>query len=261
MPEQPIPEQDPITSKSYAAHYVIAIVILVATLFWALWDEAWGQRPWKTFQEHWKTRYSAFLNSAKSTSATSEKDVEKNPEYAALKQAYDKAYQDSKARADEARRQLDDAIARLLAVQSVFTDRRAYVNALTYELETSTSASAKASKQKEINEYKNQQATVEFPDGSKKKFNFPQLEETYNEIRDERTQLSLELGEVLKPVTAARAKMTSMLPTTWSSSRRHRWRAWRKRRRIGIRPSCRSMWPTRTLSTAVSPAIWERASP
>ena len=207
MPEQPIPEQDPITSKSYAAHYVIAIVILVATLFWDLWDEAWGQRPWKTFQEHWKTRYSAFLNSAKSTSATSEKDVEKNQEYAALKQAYDKAYQDSKARADEARRQLDDAIARLLAVQSVFTDRRAYVNALTYELETSTSASAKASKQKEINEYKNQQATVEFPDGSKKKFNFPQLEETYNEIRDERTQLSLELGEVLKPVTAARAKM------------------------------------------------------
>src|SRR5207244_6335367 len=104
VPEQPIPEQDPITSKSYAAHYVIAIVILVATLFWALWDEAWGQRPWKTFQEHWKTRYSAFLNSAKSTSATSEKDVEKNPEYAALTQAYDKAYQDSTARADEARR-------------------------------------------------------------------------------------------------------------------------------------------------------------
>ncbi len=207
MPEQPIPEQDPITSKSYAAHYVIAIVILVATLFWALWDEAWGQRPWKTFQEQWKTRYSAFLNTAKSTSATSEKDVEKNPDYAALKQAYDNAYQDSKARADEARRKLDDASARLLAVQSVFTDRRAYVNALTYEFETSTSASAKDSKQKEIKEYKNQQATVEFPDGSKKKFNFPQLEETYNEIRDERTQLSLELGDVLKPVTAARAKM------------------------------------------------------
>ena len=30
------------------------------------------------------------------------------------------------------------------------------------------------------------------------KFTFPQLEETYNEIRDERTKLSLELGDVLK---------------------------------------------------------------
>ena len=54
MPEKPNPEQDPITSKSYAAYYLIATVILMATLFWALWDEAWGQRPWKAFQEHWK---------------------------------------------------------------------------------------------------------------------------------------------------------------------------------------------------------------
>ena len=207
MPEQPNPEQDPITSKSYAAYYLIATVILMATLFWALWDEAWGQRPWKAFQEHWKDRYSAFLNTARSKSVTSEKDVEQNPDYAALKQGYEKAYRDSKAQADEARKKLDDASARLLAVQSVFTDRRAYVNALTYEYETSTSDSAKASKRKEIDKYKSEQATVEFPDGSKKKFTFPQLEETYNEIRDERTKLSLELGDVLKPVTAARAKM------------------------------------------------------
>ena len=207
MPEQPIPEQDPITSKSYAAYYVIATVILVATLFWALWDEAWGQRPWKAFQEQWKTRYSAFLNTARSKSVTSEKDVEQNPDYAALKQAYDKTYQDSKAQASEARKAVDDASARLLAVQSVFTDRRAYVNALSYEIETSTSPSSKASKQKELAEYKSKLATVEFPDGSKKEFTFPELEETYNQIRDERTKLSLDLGTVLKPVTAAKAKM------------------------------------------------------
>jgi cytochrome c2 len=207
VPEKPVPEQDPITGKSYAIHYLIATVILIGTLFWALYDEAWGQRPWKAFQDQWKNRYSAFLNTAKSTSAKSAQSVEQDPQYVALKQDYEKAYQNSKAQADEARRKLDDASARLLAVQSVFTDRRAYVNALTYELETSTSASEKASKQKEIDKYKAEQATVEFPDGTKKKFTFPQLEETYNEIRDERTKLSLELGDVLKPVTAARAKM------------------------------------------------------
>ena len=207
MPDKPIPEHDPITGKSYAIHYVIATIILIATLFWALYDEAWGQRPWKAFQDQWKTRYSAFLDKATSSSAKSEQSVEQDPQYIALKQDYQKAYQDSKVQADQARRKLDDAGARLLAVQSVFTDRRAYVNALTYELETSDSRSEKASKQKEIDKYKAEQATVEFPDGSKKKFNFQQLEETYNEIRDERTKLSLELGEVLKPVTAAHAKM------------------------------------------------------
>ena len=207
MADKPIPEQDPITGKSYAIHYLIATVILIGTLFWALYDEAWGQRPWKAFQDAWKVRYSAFLNTEKSTSAKSESSVETDPQFAALKQNYEKAYQNSKAESDEARKKLDDAGARLLAVQSVFTDRRAYVNALTYEWETSTSASAKASKQKDIDSYKAEQATVEFPDGSRKKFNFKQLEETYNEIRDERTKLSLELGVVLKPVTAAKAKM------------------------------------------------------
>jgi len=211
VPEKPIPEQDPITSKSYAIHYLIATVILIATLFWALYDEAWGQRPWKAFQEQWKERYSAFLNTAKSKSAQSEASVESDPQYVALKQAYEKAYQESKPQGDEARKKLDDANARLLAVQTVFTDRRAYVNALTYELETSTSASAKASKQKDIDAYKAEQATVEFPDGSKKKFTFQQLEETYNKIRDERTKISLELGAALKPATDAKARMDAYI--------------------------------------------------
>src|SRR5580700_3033449 len=207
VPEQPNPEQDPITTKSYAAYYLVAMVILMATLFWALWDEAWTQRPWKAFQEHWKDRYPAFLNTARSKSSTSETDVEKNPDYIALKQAYEKTYQDSKSQGEDARKKLDDASARLLAVQSVFTDRRAYVNALTYELDTSKSDSEKASKRKEIDKYKSEQATVEYPDGSKETYTFPQLEEKYNEIRDERTKRSLELGDVLKPVTAAKAKM------------------------------------------------------
>ena len=207
MPDKPIPEQDPITSKSYARHYLIATIILIITLFWALWDEAWGQRPWKAFQETWKQRYSAFLNTARTNSQTSEKDVEKDSEYAELAAAVKKASDDSAAAAKQAREKLDDASARLLAVQSVFTDRRAYVNALTYEEETASSDSAKKSKQDEIKDYKEKKATVEFPDGSKKPFNFEELEKTYNEIRDERTKLSLELGDVLKPVTAARAKL------------------------------------------------------
>ena len=48
--EQPVPEKDPIVTKSYAAYYVIAMMILMVTLFWALWDESFGQRPWKAFQ-------------------------------------------------------------------------------------------------------------------------------------------------------------------------------------------------------------------
>ena len=67
-----------------------------------------------------------------------------------------------------------DLSAKILAVQNVFTDRRAYVNALTYELETGTSASGKKSKQEDIDEYKKEKATVEFPDGHKAAIQLPE---------------------------------------------------------------------------------------
>src|SRR5262249_29262177 len=97
--------------------------------------------------------------------------------------------------------------ARILAIQNVFTDRRAYVNAVTYEIETDTSTSSKQSQQKDLVRYKQQLATVEFPDGSKKQYNFDQLEEAYNSLRDERTKLSVELAEVIKPVNDAKTKL------------------------------------------------------
>jgi cytochrome c551/c552 len=207
LPEQPIPEKDPIVSKSFALHYVVAMVILMATLFWALWDEAFGQRPWKTFQQEWKQRYSAFLNTAKSKSAQSEKDAEQNPDFQQLQQAADQADKAAKSRKDELQKQITDLNAKILAVQSVFTDKRAYVNALTYEIETDASASGKKSKQDEIQKYKARESTVEYPDGHKENYKFEELEAKYNALKDERTKLSAELGDVLKPVTAAKNKV------------------------------------------------------
>ena len=207
MAQKPVPENDPIVSKSYAVHYLLATVILIATLFWALWDESFGQRPWKSYQSEWKDRYTSFLRTAKSKSSTSVKDVEGSPEYKALEQDYKQVYEQSKPRVEQLQGQISDLSAKILAVQNVFTDRRAYVNALTYEIETDESASGKQSKRKDLEKYKQKPATVEYPDGHKETYNFTQLEEKYNELKDERGKLSAELGDTLKPVTAAKTKM------------------------------------------------------
>jgi hypothetical protein len=208
MPQQPIPEQDPVVTKSYAAHYVVAMLILVATMFWALWDEAFGQRPWKAYQQEWQKRYLALLKDTRSKSAQSEKEVARSPEYQQLEQAYKEASDAAKTRRDELQKRITDLNARILAVQSVFTDRRAYANALNYETETDTSASGKKSKQEKLDNYKKKKSTVEYPDGHREQYTFPVLEEKYNELRDERTKLSAELGDVLKPVTEASTKMS-----------------------------------------------------
>ena len=133
MPEKPILDDDPIVSRSFAPHYVIATILLVITLFWALWDEDFGQRPWKEFQREWKTRYSAFLKTARSQSGTSQKEIEGSSEYQALKQSYDQAAQSAAPRMKEINERLRELSGKILAVQNVFTDRRAWVNAKNYQ--------------------------------------------------------------------------------------------------------------------------------
>src|SRR6201987_5579073 len=122
VPEPPIPEQDPVVTKSYALHYVVAMVILMATLFWALWDEAYGQRPWKAFQNEWKHRYSAFLDKAEPASDKSVKNVENSPDNQKLEQVYNQADAAAKPRRDELQKHITDLNAQILAVQNVFTD-------------------------------------------------------------------------------------------------------------------------------------------
>ena len=221
MPEKPLPENDPVVSKSLAPHYVISMVILMATLFWALWDEDFGQRPWKTFQHEWKDRYSTFLKTARSQSRDSQKEVEGNADYQKLKQDYESASQNAAPSIKEINEKLRELSAKILAVQNVFTDRRAYVNALTYSIETETSASSKQGKQKDLEQYKKEKTAVEFPDGKKQDFDYEHLEESYNDLKNERTQRSAELGELIKPVNERKEKldayvsehMVSLTPT------------------------------------------------
>src|SRR6266852_9084105 len=119
------------------------MVLLMATLFWALWDEDFGQRPWKTFQHEWKSRYSTFLKNARTQSGDSQKEVETSADYQALKRAYESASQKAAPRIKEINERLRELSAKILAVQNVFTDRRAYVNTMTYSIETETNKSSK----------------------------------------------------------------------------------------------------------------------
>jgi hypothetical protein len=210
VPEKPIPENDPVVSKSLAPHYAISMILLMATLFWAFWDEDFGQRPWKTFQHEWKDRYSAYLKTAKTQSADSQKEIESSPDYQKLKQDFESASKNAAPRIKEINERLRDLSAQILAVQSVFTDRRAYVGASTYDIETETSPSAKQRKQTNLDEYKKNSSTVEMPDGKKKTFkDYDELEKTYNDLKNERTQLSAELGDLIKPVNEKKELMDS----------------------------------------------------
>jgi len=81
----------------------------------------------------------------------------------------------------------------------VFTDRRAYVNAMTYSIETETSILENQASRRIFDDYR-RKSQRRIPRRQQKPYSFTQLEEAYNELKNERTTLSAELADLIKPV-------------------------------------------------------------
>src|SRR5574341_218809 len=211
-PQPPPPQDDPVVSRSYALHYLVASVLLIGSLFWALEDEFWGQRPWKAYQAEFQTRYLSFLKSDYTKSRQSEKDLESTAEYQRLKQAWEEANQAAKPRMEELNTRIREVNRKLGVVQAVFTDARALVGADTYDIETTTSKDAHDRKLRALESYKKKaQFTVALPEYKGRQLNYDELEAAYNDLKDEKGRLGGELGDLLKPVSEARAKLDAYI--------------------------------------------------
>jgi cytochrome c551/c552 len=211
VPEQLTPDDDPIVSRSYAFHYVIVIVLLLGTLLWALWDEDFGQRPWKHYQKEFASRYSAFLKNARSSSAGQEKDIKATPEYQKLDADVKAADEQTKAQQKQLSGQISDLTNKIAIVQAVFTDARAHVTADTYDAETTENANARARKLQALDQYKQKKQFVVMPETRGQKLSFNELEELYNGLKDQKAKLIAQLGDLTKPVKAAQEKRDAYL--------------------------------------------------
>jgi hypothetical protein len=60
-----LPAKDPIVSRSTSGILLVCALLLTATLAWSLYDEAFGQRPWKGIQQQFVSRYTRYQKSIK----------------------------------------------------------------------------------------------------------------------------------------------------------------------------------------------------
>ena len=79
-----MPERDPIVSRSTSGIMLISALLLIGVLAWALYDEAYGQRPWKKAQQEFIARYTRYLSSIKGKAGQTEKEVKESAEYEQL---------------------------------------------------------------------------------------------------------------------------------------------------------------------------------
>ena len=204
------PEPDPIADRSMSGALLISSLLLVVTLIWSLYDEVVGQRPWRSYQRDFVSKYGEYLETAKKRQGTSEAEIKGRPEYQELNQAYEEAAVAAKAKTDpidEQSKRVDD---KLTAVTAPFTDARSWIVAKTYELEVAGSESGKNSIRAAIEKRKQEKIDFTMPNDQgqeeEKSLTFPELESLYNSLRDEKARLGAERVQITQPVEVVRKK-------------------------------------------------------
>src|SRR5215467_13067363 len=172
-------EKDPVVHSSLSKPLFISSVILVLVTGWALWDEIYGIRPWKSYQARFVKMYSKFLKGAASGETALEDQIRNSAEYKRLTTEMEAAAKKVASKVAEIDHRVNqELVPRSLALNEPFQEVRSHIGALTYEIETTHSDSGKEKLRREIEEIKKEVKTVNLPlangDIEKKDMNFDQ---------------------------------------------------------------------------------------
>ena len=200
--EEDLPAADPIASKSTSGWMLVSALLLTISIAWALYDEAFGQRPWKGMQKEFVSRYTRYLDSIKNDAGKSETEIKESPEYQEL-DAQEKAARESvQPEIDQIDADVRITQAKLDAITDPFQNQRGRLTVINYNVET-TDGSAKERWRQRAEAKKQEVVTIEVPsdDGKSMKeeqFDYAKLEKTYNDLRDHKSERLSRKAELLK---------------------------------------------------------------
>jgi predicted nucleic acid-binding Zn-ribbon protein len=195
--------RDPIVSRSTSGIMLICALLLTGSLAWSLYDEAFGQRPWKGMQQQFVSRYTKYLKSIKSQAGKTEAEVKENPEYQTLDEEAKAAKEKVNPEIAEINHKVDQIQGELNAVTDPFQNQRGKLTVINYNVEIAAN-SAKDKYRKQAQQKRAELVEVDMPaaDGSAKtttqKMNYDQLEKLFNDLREEKARLLGEKADLLK---------------------------------------------------------------
>ncbi|MFN2515694.1 MAG: c-type cytochrome [Pyrinomonadaceae bacterium] len=214
--EPEVPAKDPIVSRSTSGIMLICALLLTASLAWSLYDEAFGQRPWKGIQQQFVSRYTRYLKNIKPQAGETEAEVKESPEYQTLEAESQAALERVKPEISEIDRNVTQIQRRLDAVTDPFQNQRGHLTVINYNVEIA-SGSAKDKYRKQAEQKRAESVEVDLPaaNGSgqttTQKMNYEQLEKLFNDLRDEKATLLGQKAELLKEPTELAKKRDDYL--------------------------------------------------
>jgi cytochrome c551/c552 len=204
-------DKDPVVHSSLSKSLFLWSALLLLSLGWALWDEIYGIRPWKSYQSDFAKVYTRYLRRVRPNEARFEKEIKTSADYQKLDRDMQAAEKAVDAQVGEIDRKVNqELVPRILALNDPFQEVRGHIGALTYQIETTESESSKNAKRREIEELKKETHTVKLPrpDGSIESLpmDFRQMDQTLQNWKGQKAQLLQQRVEILKPATELRAQ-------------------------------------------------------
>lgn len=206
--EPEAPAADPVASRSTSSILLICVLLLMASLGWALYDEVYGQRPWKGMQREFVTRYNRYLKRLQKQKRAdqetgTEREIKQRPEY----QELDAQAREARAAVDPQLKEIDHQVGfidrQLAAITEDYQDKRGRITVANYRVETAGEKS-KDGLRKDVADLRNKTVVVNTPvapdsDKTKKEnLNYAQLEERYLKLKDDKAKLLVQKGDLLK---------------------------------------------------------------
>src|SRR5579885_1143851 len=198
------PAPDPITSVSTSGIMLVCALLLTGVTVWSLYDEVYGMRPWKSYQQSYVKRFDRYLKRLEKRGFHSQDEVKASDEYKRLDAAAAAAKDAVKSQIDDIDRQVAVIDSKLAAISDTFQDRRGRLAVASYRVETADDKD-KAARRREVDALKSKKDSIAIPadDGSNRasarEFNFDQLQDMYVSLKDQKGQLLAKKGELLKP--------------------------------------------------------------
>jgi len=205
------PDKDPVVTGSLAALLLVASVLLLLTLGWALYGEFFGLRPWKSYQSEFARRYHSFLLRQIPKQKAVEQAVLQSAGYQQLDQQVKNLESQVSARSEALDKQIAVLDARFSTLTEPFTTARAYVAEQVYAIEHTSSAGGRASITRGLERYEAgpfEVALPTLPDGrlARDRYTFKQMEEEFNRVQLDKATLLEEKSALLRPVSELRKK-------------------------------------------------------
>ncbi len=211
------PENDPVESQSLAGFYLLAAVLLIVSFGWSLYDEFFGLRPWKSYQRRFATLYARYLEKQIPRQRAAEKAIRESAGFKALEEKLTELEKEVGTESQRIDREVALMNQRLSLVTATYTDARAYVTSVIYDIEHTSSERGKRSAQRGLDTYEKGPFVLSLPsleDGGKlgkETFTFSKLEEEFKSLQAKKAQLLAQKAEVLRPASELRKKRDGYL--------------------------------------------------